>query len=39
MSTQLLFAIPKSRLKGLVANIERERDVIMRAIDMLWSGI
>ncbi len=39
MSTQLLFAIPRSRLKGFVANIERERDVIMRAINLLWSGI
>jgi toxin CcdB len=39
MSTQLLFAIPKSRLAIPLGNIAEERDKILNAIDVLWSGV
>lgn len=38
-AAHLLFAIPKMRLGKRVSNLEGERDAILRAIDVLWSGI
>ena len=39
MSTQLVFAIPRSRLSRAVTNLGDERIVIISALDTLWSGV
>jgi toxin CcdB len=39
MLTQQVGAVASSQLKKLVANLESEREIIVRALDFLFSGI
>ena len=39
LATHLIFAIPRARLAAPIANFGDQHDVILRAIDMLVTGV
>jgi toxin CcdB len=39
MATHLVAAVRKQGLGGVVASLRNERDIVLNAIDVLWSGV
>jgi toxin CcdB len=39
LKTELLGAVPLSQLSGPVTNVAQHRDVIIRALDLLFTGV
>jgi toxin CcdB len=39
MATHLVAAVRKQTLGGAIASLQDERDIVLNAIDVLWSGV
>jgi hypothetical protein len=39
MATHLVAAVRRQGLGSVVASLRNERDIVLKAIDVLWSGV